>query len=58
VKGRGFSRYDESRSLFGWDEEDYLKVNKKLIESGQKFKTNFYRRNNNDTRRVRLIIIY
>ncbi len=58
VKGRGFSRFDESRSLFGWDEEDYLKVNRKLIESGQKFKSNFYKRKNNDSRRVRLNIIY
>jgi len=39
-------RRDESHALLGWDEDDYFKVNKKLVNAGLKFKTNFYRNNN------------
>jgi hypothetical protein len=44
VKGRGIvKKDDERRSLLGWEEEDYLKVNKRLMDHGKRFKDNFYR---------------
>jgi len=47
VKGRGSIRKDESHALLGWEEEDYHKSNKKLIDSGYRFKDNFYSKRNN-----------
>lgn len=37
VKGRGTIRRDDTRALIGWENEDYQKVNKKLIDYGHKF---------------------
>jgi hypothetical protein len=44
VKGRGLSLWNnEKRALLGWEEEDYLKVNKQLMDYGKRNKDNFYR---------------
>jgi hypothetical protein len=35
VKGRGALRQNDSRSLLGWEDEDYEKTNKRLSDTGR-----------------------
>ena len=52
IKGRGTSRKNDEGGLLGWEDDDYLKVNKRLIETGQKFKESFYKKKKFEKRRV------
>lgn len=42
LKGRGASRLISDSALLGWEDDDYDKVNKKLIDYGNKYKEIVY----------------
>lgn len=50
VKGRGANRLISS-ALLGWEDEDYNKVNKKLIDYGYKYKEIVFKKNSTSRRK-------